>query len=155
MSPISHFSFPISHFPFPISQAAEATVEWLWERACYQSEQKFVMKWMIRPVVKRMVEVAMLWTAKEAASSAVRVKLSIIVYTLYTPFIHLYSRTYTFVHPLYMYIRPYIHRTHLLTPSIRPEYALTTPLNHLLLNRYTTASNSASPSVQRKPPVIP
>ena len=90
------------------------------------------MKWMIRPVVKCMVEVAMLWTAKEAASSAVRVKLSIIVYTLYTPFIHLYSRTYTFVHPLYMYIRPYIHRTHLFntlyTPWIRPDYAFKPPI---------------------------
>ena len=29
-------------------------------------------------------------------------------YTLYTPFIHLYSRIYTYVHPLYMYI----HQTH-------------------------------------------
>ena len=35
----------------------------------------------------------------------------VILYTLYTPFIHLYSRIYTYVHPLYMYIH-HIYTSH-------------------------------------------
>ena len=38
---------------------------------------------------------------------------TLLLYTPYTPFIHLYSRTYTYVHPIYMYIQPYIHLTRL------------------------------------------
>ena len=45
----------------------------------------------------------------------------IIVYALYTPFIHLYCHTYTYVHPLYMYIHPYN----------TPNTPLNTPLNTL------------------------
>ena len=39
--------------------------------------------------------------------------VSIILYTRYTPVIHLYSRICTYVHPLYMYIQPYTPYTHL------------------------------------------
>ena len=37
----------------------------------------------------------------------------IILYTLHTPFIHLYYHSYTYVHPLYHVYTPYIHPTHL------------------------------------------
>ena len=49
-------------------------------------------------------------------------------YTRLHPFIHLYSRTYTYVHPLDTIHTPYIHLTHLKTPHIRPIYALYIPL---------------------------
>ena len=53
---------------------------------------------------------------------------SIIIYTPYTPFIHLYSRTYTCLHPLDTIYTSYIHLKHPQTPHIRPIYALYTPL---------------------------
>ena len=37
----------------------------------------------------------------------------ILLHTRYTPIKHLYCHMYTYMHPLYMYIQPYIHLTHL------------------------------------------
>ena len=48
------------------------------------------------------------------------------LFTLYSPFIHLYSRTYTYVHPLYMYIH---HIYTIYTPST-PLNTLYTPYIH-------------------------
>ena len=65
----------------------------------------------------------------------VEVRVNPSYHTLHAPFIHRYSRTYTYLHPLYMYILPrkytiYTPKTPLntlYTPYIHPIYALNTP----------------------------
>ena len=56
------------------------------------------------PEQQRFDPLAPTWMVLAADNETVEGSEPIILYPSYTPFIHLNSRTYIYVHPLYMYI---------------------------------------------------